>query len=324
MLKRLLCSITLCAALPALQPAVAQDFPNRPIHLVIPYAPGGGSDILARPVSATMPDLIKAPVVVEHKPGAGGNIGTQYVARAQPDGYNLVVANNSQVINTFVYKQPGYAMDDLAPVTLLGTAPVLIVVHKDVPVSNLREFVDYARKNPGKLNMGSAGAGTPGHLANLLFNRQAGLRMQHIPYKGSGPATMALLQKEVDVFFATPAAVEPHVKSGNFKAIGVTSKTRFASFPTVPTVAESGVPELTQYAMDIWWGVLAPAKTPAAVLDRLHAGLTGAVNDPKNRERWLAQGMVPTAISRSEFQSLIRSELQKWEKVVRDNKISLD
>lgn len=257
--------------------------------------------------------------------GRNGNIGTLFVANAPGDGYNLLVANNSQVINAFAYKSPGYDMEeDFAPLTLLGTAPVLIVIHKDVPANNLKEFVEYARKNPGKLNMSTAGGGTPGHLANLLFNKQAGLKMTHIPYKGSGPATLALLQHEVDVFFATPAAVEPHVKSGAFKAIGVTSKARFNAFSTVPTVMEAGVPELAQYNMDIWWGVLAPAKTDPAVLDKLHTHLAAAVNDPKNRERWLAQGMVPTVLSRAEFTTMIRNDMRRWEQVIKENNITAE
>ncbi len=306
-------------------PALAQDFPSRAIHIVIPYAPGGGSDILARPVAPVMAEQLKQSVVIDNKGGAAGNIGAQQVATAAPDGYTLLLANNSHTINPFIYKTPGYDMAaDFAPITLLGTSPVLIVVHKAVPANNLKEFVAWVRANPGKYNFGSPGAGTPGHMANLLFNKQANLRMQHVAYKGTGPTTMALLAKEVEIFFGTPAAVEPHVKSGDFKALAVTSKVRFASFPTVPTVAESGIPELADFSIEIWWGLLAPAKTPTAVLDKLHDAAVRAVNDPKNRERWLAQGMVPTTTSRAEYQTLVRNELKRWEQIVKENKVTVD
>ena len=305
--------------------ASAQEFPVKPIHIVIPYAPGGGSDILARPLAPDLSERLKQAVVIDNKPGAAGNIGTQGVARAEPDGYTLLMANNSQTINPFIYRSPGYDMAaDFAPISLVGTSPVIVVVHKSVPATTLREFVALAQKSPGKLNFGSPGVGTPGHLASLLFNKLAGINLVHVAYKGSGPTTMALLQKEVDVFFATPAAVEPYIKSGDFRALAVTSKERFAAFANVPTVAESAIAGVGDFTIDIWWGLLAPAKTDPRVLDKLHAAVTAAVRDPKLRDRWLVQGMVPTVTSRAEFQALIKSDLQKWEKVVRDNAITVE
>lgn len=305
--------------------SAAQGFPSQPIRIVIPYAPGGGSDILARPVAQDMSERLKQSVIVDNKGGAGGNIGAQLVARSAPDGYNLLMANNSHAINPFIYKTPGYDLAaDFAPISLVGTSPAIVVVHKSVPANTIAEFVALAQKSPGKLNAATAGIGTPGHLASLLFNKQAGINLVHVAYKGSGPATMALLSKEVDIFFGTPAAVEPHIKSGDFRALAVTSKKRFSAFPTVPTVAESGLPGLADYSIEIWWGLLAPAKTDAATLDKLHAAVTAAVRDPKISERWLAQGMVPTTTSRAEFQALIKSELQKWEKVVKENAIAVE
>ena len=323
MLIRILLSFALVLTL--CERSHAQEFPAKPIHIVIPYAPGGGSDILARPLAPDLSDRLKQPVVIDNKSGAAGNIGTQLVARADPDGYTLLMANNSQTINPFIYKNPGYDMAaDLVPISLVATSPVIVVVHKSVSATTLREFVALAQKSPGKLNFGSPGVGTPGHLASLLFNRLAGINLVHVAYKGSGPTTMALLQKEVDVIFATPAAVEPYIKSGDFRALAVTSKERFAAFANVPTVAESEIPGVADFNIEIWWGLLAPAKTDPRVLDKLHAAVTAAVRDPKLRERWLAQGMVPTVTSRAEFQALIKSDLQKWEKVVRDNAITVE
>ena len=307
-------------------PAGAQEFPARPIHIVIPYAPGGGSDILARPIAPDMSERLRQPIVIDNKGGAAGNIGTQQVARAEPDGYTLLMANNSQAINPFIYKNPGYDLAaDFAPISLVGTSPAIVVVHKAVPATTLKEFVALAQKSPGKLNFGSPGVGTPGHLASLLFNKLAGINLVHVAYKGSGPTTMALLAKEVDVFFGTPAAVEPYIRSGDFRALAVTSKERFAAFPTVPTVAESGITGVpADFRIEIWWGLLAPAKTDPRILDKLQAAVAAAVRDPKISERWLAQGKVPTSTSRAEFQALIKSDLQKWEKVVRENAITAE
>lgn len=322
MLKRFLLPIVLATAAVT---AGAQSFPSQPIRFVIPYAPGGGSDILARPVAVDMSARLKQPVIVDNKGGAGGNIGTQHVAQAAPDGHTLLVANNSQAVNPFIYKNAGYDLaKDFTPVTLLGTSPAIVVVHKSLPVNTIGEFVALAKKSPGKMNFGSPGVGTPGHLATLLFNKQAGIDLVHIAYKGSGPTTMALLQKEVEVFFGTPAAVEPYIKSGDFKPLAVTSRQRFPAFPTVPTVAQSGLPGMTDFNIEIWWGLLAPAKTDPAVLDKLHEAATAAVRDPALSAKWMSQGMVPTTSTRAEFQALIRSELVKWQGVVKDNNITVD
>ena len=325
MLKRTLFSCVLALTACLSVPAIAQDYPVMPIHIVIPYAPGGGSDILARPVGIYLEGSMKQPVVIDNKGGAGGNIGAEFVARSAPNGYTLLLANNSQVINQFVYKKPGYDMQkDFVPVSLLGTSPTVVVVHKSVPVNSIKELIDYAQKNPGKLNFSSAGVGTPGHLAGLLFNKQADTNIVHVAYKGSGPAIMALLSKEVDVHFATPAAADPYIKSGDFKALGVTSRERFAQFPDVPTVAESGVPGLRDYSIDVWWGLLAPAGTSPQILEKLNMAVAAALRDPKLRDNWLSRGMVPTSNSVSAYQSLIKSDLQKWEKVVRENSIKVE
>jgi tripartite-type tricarboxylate transporter receptor subunit TctC len=317
------CALALTTSLTAT--ANAQEYPSAPIHIVIPYAPGGGSDILARPVGMSIEGSLKQAVVIDNKGGAGGNIGAEFVARSAPNGYTLLLANNSQVINQFVYKKPGYDLEkDFVPISLLGTSPTVVVVNKLLPVSTTRELIDYAQKNPGKLNFSSAGQGTPGHLAGLLFNKQAGINIVHVPYKGTGPAIMALLQKEVDVHFATPAAADPHIKSGEFKALAVTSRERFAQFPNVPTVAESGVAGLRDYEIDVWWGLLAPAGTSPQIIDKLNAAVAAALREPKLRDSWLSRGMVPTSNSVTAFQSLIKSDLQKWEKVVRENSIKVE
>jgi len=325
MLKQALlsCALALTASLSV--PVFAQEYPAAPIHIVIPYAPGGGSDILARPVGLYIEASLKQPVVIDNKGGAGGNIGAEFVARSTPNGYTLLLANNSHVINQFVYKKPGYNLEkDFVPVSLVGTSPTIVVVHKSIPVTSIRELIDYAQKNDGKLNFSSAGVGTPGHLAGLLFNKQANTNIVHVAYKGTGPAILALLQKEVDIHFATPAAADPYIKSGDFKALAVTSRERFAQSPDVPTVAESGVPGLRDYQIDVWWGLLAPTGTSPQILEKLNGAVTAALRDSKLRDNWLARGMVPTSNSVAAFQSLIKSDLQKWEKVVRENSITVE
>lgn len=305
--------------------AAAQQFPSQPIQMVIPYGPGGGTDVIARPVSQEMSERLKQNVYLDHKPGAGGNIGAAFVARSAPSGYTLLMANNSHVINPFVYKSTGYDMaKDFAPLSIVAKAPMLVVVHKSVPIHNIRELVAHAKANPGKLNLGSAGTGTPGHLAPLLFNKLAGLNMVHVPYKGSGPAVAAQLGRQFDVQFATPAVVAPHIKSGDLRALAVTSRTRFPAFPDVPTIAESGIPELADYDQSIWWGLLARAGTDPKVLDQLHAAVTAAVKSPKVHDLLSSQGMVPTTTTRAEFENLVRSDLQRWGTVVRENNIAVE
>lgn len=318
--------VLLSAAL-ALVTAVAgaQQFPAQPIQMVIPYAPGGGTDVIARPLGQELSERLKQSVYLDHKPGAGGNLGAQFVGKSAPTGHSLLVANNSHVINPFVYKSPGYDMvNDFAPLTIVAKAPLLVVVHKSIPIHSIRELVAHAKANPGKLNFGSAGTGTPGHLAPLLFTKLAGISMVHVPYKGSGPALIGQLGRQFDVQFATPAVVAPHIKSGELRAIGVTSRTRFPAFPDVSTIAESGIRELADYDQAIWWGLLARAGTDARILDQLHAAVTEAVKSPRMQEALTSQGMVPTTTTRTEFANIIRADLQRWEAVVRENNISVD
>ena len=321
-LRRALC-LLIASAVGA--PVLAQEFPTQPVRIVIPYAPGGGSDILARPMAPELSERLKQAVVIDNKGGAAGNIGTQSTAHAAADGHTLLMANNAQLINPYIYKNAGYDFAaDFAPISLVATSPLIVVVHKSFPATTLAQLVEHARKNPGKLNFGSPGVGTPGHLAPLLFNKQAGLDLVHIAYKGSGPTTIAMLAKEVEVSFSTPAAGEPHIRSGELRALAVTARERFAAFADVPTIAESGLAGLADFNMEIWWGLLAPAKTDPRVLDKLHAAVSAVVRDPKLQQRWLAQGMVPRPTTRAEFAALIKADLQKWERVVKDNAITAE
>lgn len=304
--------------------AHAQEFPTQTIKMVIPYAPGGGTDILARPVAQELQDKLKQPVVVDNRGGAGGNIGAAAVAKSAPDGYTLLVANNSHTINPFIYKDPGYDMAvDFAPVSVLATSPAILVIPESSPARTTADLVALAKKKGG-LNFGNPGVGTPGHLATVLLVKQAGIDATHVSYKGTGPTTVAVISGEVDAAFLTPAAVEPHMKAGRLRALAVTSRERFPAFPTVPSVAESGLPGFSDFNVEIWWGVLAPAKTDEKTLTKLHTAITEVIRDPKMQQRWIAQGMVPKPTTRAEFAALIKSDLAKYQKVVKENNITAE
>ncbi len=305
-------------------PALAQDG-SQPIRIVIPYAPGGGSDILARPILPSLSEAMGRAVIVENRGGAAGNIGAAQVARAAPDGLTLVMANNSHTINPFLYRNVGYDMArGFEPISLVGTSPLIVVVPANVPARSIEDLVALARARPGGLNFGSPGAGTPGHLAAALFNGLMGLNAVHVPYQGSGPTTIALLQGEVQFSFSTPAAVEAHIRSGALRPLAVTSKARFAAFPETPALAETGLAPLADFDVAVWWGLLAPAGTDPVFLDRMAAAVAAAIAVPRIRDTWLTQGMVPRATSRAEFRALIATELTRWERVVADNRITVD
>lgn len=313
------------AALPLARHARAQDATGAPIRIVIPYAPGGGSDILARPILPLLTETLRQPVIVENRPGAAGNLGAAQVGRAVPDGLTLLMANNSHTINPFIYRNVGY---DLArgfePISVVGTSPLIVVVPASVEARSIADLVALARARPGALNFGSPGAGTPGHLAAALFNTLLGLDAVHVSYQGSGPTTVALLQGQVQYSFSTPAAVEPHIRSGAVRALAVTSRDRFASFPDVPSLTETGLPPLADFDVAVWWGLLAPAGTDPRALDRLNAAVRAAVTEPRISEAWATQGMVARPTTREAFRDLIATELRRWERVVADNRITLD
>jgi tripartite-type tricarboxylate transporter receptor subunit TctC len=312
----------LLRAVPA---ALAQEVSAHSIRIVIPYAPGGGSDILARPILPLLSEALRQPVIVDNRPGAAGNLGAAQVARAAPDGLTLLMANNSHTINPFLYRSAGYDVArGFEPISLVGTSPLIVVVPAGVEARSIEELVALAKRRPGELNFGSPGAGTPGHLAAALFNTLAGLDAVHVPYQGSGPTTVALLQGQVQYSFSTPAAVEPHIRSGALRPLAVTSRGRFDSFPGTPALAETGIAALADFDVAVWWGLLAPAGTDPRLLDRVNAALRSAVSNPRIRETWATQGMVARHTSREEFRALIAAELRRWERVVADNRITLD
>jgi tripartite-type tricarboxylate transporter receptor subunit TctC len=285
--------------------------------MIVAFPPGGGTDILGRMLAQRLGETLGQNVVVENRGGAGGNLGTEAVARAAPDGYTILMGNVApNAINVNLYRNlPFDPVADFAPVSLVAATPNLLVVHPSTAARTVKELIELARARPGTLNFASAGSGSSSHLAGELLRVLAGAEIVHVPYKGAGPAMLDVLSGQVQLYFATLPAALPHVKSGKLAAVAVTSARRSPALPELPTVAESGVPG---YEASTWYGVLAPARTPAAAITRLHGDIVKILAQPEFRERLAGQGFEPVGSSPEEFRAAIRSEIAKWGKVVRD------
>jgi tripartite-type tricarboxylate transporter receptor subunit TctC len=303
--------------------AKAQTFPVKPIRLVVPFAPGGSSSIVARAVAAEMEKGLGQPIVVDNKPGGGGNVAMQDVARADPDGHTLIIGHiGSLAVNPYMYSKRPFDTDrDFAAVSLLAIVPSIFVVHESVPAKNLKEFVALAKAQPGKLYYGSAGNGSAGHLAMEYLKQTAGIEIQHVPYKGTGPNIIDLVAGRTQAAAAGTPPLMPHVKAGKLRVIAVGGARRLHSIPDVPTVAEQGYPgfETTQ-----WYGINAPAKTPKAVIDRLAQEAARAAKSPSVAERFAADDAEAVGSTPAEYAAFIRKEQERWSKVVRAANIKAD
>jgi tripartite-type tricarboxylate transporter receptor subunit TctC len=295
--------------------AHAQTFPSKNITIVVPYQPGGTNDIIARAVGQKMSEQMGVPVIVENKPGAGGNIGAQYVAKAAPDGYTVLIAPTGVLTtNRWLYTKLGYdAERDFTPVTLAGRVPNVLLVTNNFPAKNMEELIRYVKANPGRVNFASMGSGTTGHLNGEMFKMLADLDIKHIPYKGSAPALADMLGGHVEMMFDNLPTALPLAKSGKLRAFAVTSSDRNSALPDVPTLAEAGVKGFEATA---WFGFVVPAHTPKAVVDKLNAEIVKALHDPKVKDQLTAQGLRIGANSPAEFNQFIISETAKWKKVV--------
>jgi len=294
----------------------AQTYPSQPVRMVVPFAAGGTSDTIARLLSERMAQKLGTPVVVENRAGAGGNIGSELVARAKPDGYTMLMGTvATHGINASLYKQIAFdPVKDFKPVTLIASTPSVLLVNPAVPVDSVQELIDHAKSHPGKLNFGSSGNGSSHHLAGELFNSMADTRMTHIPYRGTAAAQVDLIAGEIQVLFDTLPAAMPHVQGGKVKALAVSSLERDASLPDLPTIAEAGVPG---YEVGSWYGFLFPAGTPDEIVERMSAAVTEVINSPEVTERLLAQGATPVASTPAEFTEHIAREQEKWAKVIK-------
>jgi len=290
-------------------------YPAKPVRMVIPLAPGGGSDIVGRIVAQSLGDAWKQSVVVDNRPGAGGTIGNTIVAKAPADGYTVLVSSSTLAIGPALYKNASSDVaKDFAPVSLLADQPSIMAVHTGVPAKSMQELVSLFKAQPGKFAFGSAGTGTASHLANELFKISAGVDVLHVPYKSAGLATTGLLSGEVQFMVTNMATALPQVRGGRLKGLGVTSAKRVAAAPDLPTLHEAG---LAGFEYTTWYGMLAPAATPVVVIARLHEALAALAREPRMQERFASQGLELRFSTPAEFGAYLKAEIAKWDRVVK-------
>ena len=305
--------VAAAVAAQAQQPA----YPVRPLRLILPFPPGGSTDLLGRALAERLAEQLRQPVVPENRPGAGGNVGAEVAVRSAPDGYALVLCAPSLAISASLYRKLNYdPLRDLAPIALVATIPNLFVIHPTVPVRSLAELAQHVRDNPGKLNFGTGGAGTSNHLASDMFRMLTRTDIVQVPYKGAETAMLALLGGQVQMIVIGPPAAAPHVKSGKLRALAVLGKERLADFPGVQTAAESGMPG---FEVDTWYGVLAPAGTPREIVTRLNAEFTRMMQAGEMRERLMALGVQPLSSTPERFGEFLKAEVAKWGAVVKES-----
>jgi tripartite-type tricarboxylate transporter receptor subunit TctC len=303
-----LASLAACAAL-------AQPYPSRPVKIIVPFAAGGPADIFARAVAEKLQASLGQPFVVEDRPGAGSILGTEAVRQSAPDGYTLLMMSNTHTVNeSLVPDKPFALMRDFVAVAPVNYSDLVMVVHPSVPAKTLAEFIALAKSKPGQLNYASSGTGTPYHMAGELFKAMAGVDVVHIPYKGSSGARTDVLGGQVQMMFDAITTMAPNVEAGKVRALGTTGKVRSPVLPEVPTIAEAGVPG---YEAVIWLGIMAPAKTPKDIVEKLNAEITRICNAPEMKAAWAKQGAVAMSMSTAEFDRYLRDDIEKWARVVK-------
>jgi tripartite-type tricarboxylate transporter receptor subunit TctC len=320
--RKTLAILTACAAMFA-GAASAQPYPNKPIKYVVPFPAGGTTDTLARIISTKLTDALGQPVIIENRGGAGGNIGSDVVAKSAPDGYTILGGTiSSHAINVSLYANMPYdPVRDFVPITLIGTNANVLIVHPSNPANSVAELVAYAKANPGKVAFASAGSGTSQHLSGELFKSLAKIDITHIPYKGSAPAITDLMGGQVTMMFDTLIVAAPQIKAGKVKALAVTSSKRVAGFDQIPTMMEGGV---AGYEVVSWQGIFAPAKTPPEIVKRLNTEIVKIINMPDVRERFAGLGLDPVGNSSEDFGAFQKTEIVKWAKVIKDGGVKVD
>jgi len=305
----------LCMALLAAS-ALAQ-YPNRPLRLVVPFPPGGAVDVLGRAIAVNAREVFGQNIIVDNRAGFGGAVGSELAAKSTPDGYTLLMGSTSTIsINPVLFSKLAYRPADFAPVTLVGFVPHLLVASMAVPATNLKEFIAYAKARPGELQYGSAGSGTPHHIALEMFKQMTGINMLHVPYKGTAPAIVDLLPGRVHCMSAEVLAVLPHVRAGKLRALGIATPTRNQVAPDIPTVSEAGVPG---FEVTSWYGVLVPAGTPHPIVAQLSAGIAKSLASADMHQRFADLGATPVGNTPDEFAVFVKREGAKWAKAVKDS-----
>ena len=299
------------------------NYPNKPIRWIIPYAPGGGTDVVARPIALKLGEVLSVPIVYENRGGGGGLIAGDIVAKSAPDGYTLLVGSgNTHVFPTLLYDKVSYdPVKDYAPITNFVIVPNVLVAHPSFPPKTIRELIAYGKANPGKINWASSGNGSGGHLALVMFSLEAGIKVLHVPFKGAGPAVVAMLGAETDLLFANTGVFLGHINAGKLRPLAVAAMTRLPLFPDVPTLNESG---FAGFESSTSYVLLAPAGTPRPIINKLHGDLVKIIKSPESMTRLAGVGAIPMANTPEQFAEANRKEVAKWGKIIRDNGIKPD
>jgi tripartite-type tricarboxylate transporter receptor subunit TctC len=312
-------AIVFVLALLAAAAAGAQDWPSKPVRFIVPYPPGGGTDVVARIVNEKLSQELGQAIVIDNKGGAGGSVGTEIASKAAPDGYTILLTLSSHTINPKLFPKLGYDVErDFIPISLAASIPQILVANPAVPASNMQELLAWMKANPGKVNYASVGVGSPAHIAGELLKLKSGVQMTHVPYKGGGPVMTDVIGGQVQLAIVSMPAALQFVKAGRVKALAVASAKRSASAPDVPTIAEGGL----DVVVESWYGVLVPAKTPAPIVARLNAAMVKVLAMPDVKEKLFAQGAEAVSNTPAEFEAIIKDELGKWEYVIREAKIT--
>jgi tripartite-type tricarboxylate transporter receptor subunit TctC len=301
--------------------AAAQDYPTKPVRLIVPFPPGGSNDVVGRLIATGLSERLGKQVVVDNRAGAGGTIGTEIAAHAPADGYTLLMISIGHAVNPWLYKVNYDAIKSFTPVAILASGPNVLAVNPGLPVKSVKELIALAKQKPGELQWASAGIGSFQHLGGTLFMLEAGVDMLHVPFKGGGPAMIDVIGGHTQLLFSSLVQTTPHLRSGKLKALGVGGKTRSPVLPDVPTIAEAGVPT---YEAVNWWGIVAPAGTPASVVEKLHRELSAVQSSPQVQQQFESEGAAIVQMSSAEFAKFIESEMAKWGRVVREGKIKAE
>jgi len=303
-------------------PAQAQDYPSRPIRIIVPFSPGGAVDGPTRAIAQELSKQMKQPVFIENKPGAGATIGADLVAKSPPDGYTLLLASQTNAISASLYKKLPYdSIEDFEPISLLGREPGVLVVHPSIPVASVAELIAYARERPGQINYASSGNGSGQHLFAAMFASMAGIQLTHLPYRGSAPATTDLLAGVVPMAIPGTAGMVTHIRAGRLRALAVSGSSRSTQLPDLPTIAESGFPDYSAY---VWMGLLAPKATPADIIDRLGRELKVALASAEVKNYFTSSGIESVGSSPAEFGAYFREERDRWARVIKETGAKVD